>query len=109
MLQGFCKILYQQNNLDEKLVVVVASQEDNWESSNMGRVTCNDLEIDEVSGIIDFGLELESDVEKAYCSPYSSSISLVTLIYLSWLHKCLKLHSGGVHSPIYNGAIYSFL
>ena len=65
----------------------------------------------EVSEIIGFGLEVEveSDVKKAYCSPYSSSTSLVTLIYLSWLHKCLKPRSGGVHSPVYNGAIYSFL
>ena len=61
----------------------------------------------EVSEIIGFGLEVEveGDVKKAYCSPYS----LVTLIYLSWLHKCLKPGSGGVHSPVYNGAIYSFL
>jgi len=52
---------------------------------------------------------VESDVEKAYCTPYSSSTSLVTLIYLSWLHKCLKPHFGGVHSTIYNEAIYSFV
>ena len=44
----------------------------------------NDLEIDgEVSEIIGFGLEVGNDVKKVYCSPYSSSISLVTLIYLS--------------------------
>ena len=49
------------------------------------------------------------DVKKAHCHPYSSSLSVVTLIYLSWLHKHLKPHSGGVHSPIYNGATYSLL
>ena len=87
--------------------MVVNSQEDNWKFHNMEE-SDNDLEIDdEVSGII--GLEVESDVKKACCSPYSSSISFVTLIYLSWLHKCLKSYSGGVHSTIYNGAIYSFL
>ena len=63
----------------------------------------------EGSEIVGFGLEVESDVKKAYCFPYSSSISVVTLIFLSLLHKCLKPSSGGVHSPIYNGAIYSFL
>ena len=89
--------------------MIVDSQEDNWESNSMEE-SDNDLEIDgEVSEIIGFGLEVESDVKKACCSPYSSSISLVTLIYLSWLHKCLKPCSGGVHRTIYNGAIYSFV
>ena len=58
-------------------------QQDNCESSNMEEID-NDLEIDgEVSEIIGFGLEVGNDVKKVYCSPYSSSISLVTLIYLS--------------------------
>ena len=48
----------------------------------------NNLEIDvEVSEIMDFGLEVKSDVKKACCYPYISSTSLVTLIYLPSLHK----------------------
>ena len=46
----------------------------------------NNLKIDgEVSEIMGFGLVVESDVKKACCYPYSSSTSLVTLIYLSSL------------------------
>ena len=53
------------------MYVVANSQEDNWESSSMEE-SDNDLEIyddGEVSEIVDFGSEVETDVKKAYCSP----------------------------------------
>ena len=53
----------------------------------MWRESDNDLETDDDDDeVISFGLEVESDVKKAYCSLSSSSISLVTLLFLSWLH-----------------------